>query len=369
MASIFSGFLDNLLNPGGNLKDYQHAARLYADNLFRLSPKVSFLYFTNIRLSSGATQILKNYSSQLNNEINMLVKEIDLPKFTAEITTKNQYNRKKNLQTRIDYQPINITFHDDNLGLTTFLMEAYYKYYNADGRSTRPAQEFAPRNTYSNETAVAFNYGLDDGPAVPFFDSITIYQLARRTSTAFTLVNPIIDSWNHDNLSQSEGNRTLVNEMSIRYESVIYDRDTADASGFDQGAYDATPSPLSAGGGGTGSLVGPGGILDGIGDIANDAADGQVGLGSIITGANVIRNAGNLSLGGIAREGLGLITNALRQGGSGSPGGIPNIVIPSGGFTEGSTVASPVDAADNKSPSSNQSSSSLNSSGIDGIVT
>jgi len=159
--------------------------------------------------------------------------------------------------------------------------------------------------------------------------------------------------------------------MQLAYESVIYERDTAEASGFNIPHYETTHSPISAAGGGTGSFFGAGGVLDGIGDIANDAADGQVGLGSIITGVNTIRNASNLSLGGIAREGLGLITDALRSGGSGNPGGIPNVVIPAGGFEDSSssTKAQPVDSADTGAASSNQSSSSLNSSGIDGIVT
>ena len=48
MANILNGFLDNVLqgatNPGGNLKDYQHAARLFVDDGMRLAPKTKFLY-------------------------------------------------------------------------------------------------------------------------------------------------------------------------------------------------------------------------------------------------------------------------------------------------------------------------------------
>lgn len=372
MASIFSGFLDNLLNPGGNLKDYRHAARLYADSQFRLAPKLAFLYYVNFRLTPSAIQVLNGYSNEWHKELNLLVKEVDLPKYNVDTTTKNQYNRKKNLQTRIDYQPISLSFHDDNLGVTTLLMEAYYKYYYADGRAGLDyPRQYSPRNTYGNETTQTYNYGLDDGPGEPFFESITIYQLARKKSTAFTLVNPLVTQFEHDSMGQADNTKILSNSMQLAYESVIYERDNAEASGFNDLHYDTTPSPVSAAGGGTGSFFGAGGVLDGIGDISNDAANGQVGLGSIITGVNVVRNAGNLSLGGIAREGLGLISNALIKGGSGNPGGIPNVVIPAGGFEDSSssTKAQPIDSADTGSASSNQSSSSLNSSGIDGIVT
>ena len=47
MANILNGFLNNVLqgalNPGGNLKDYQHASRLFVDDGFRLAPKTKFI--------------------------------------------------------------------------------------------------------------------------------------------------------------------------------------------------------------------------------------------------------------------------------------------------------------------------------------
>ena len=45
MANWRSNFLKTLLQ-GDHLKDYQHAARLYTDDLFRLSPKNQFLYLS-----------------------------------------------------------------------------------------------------------------------------------------------------------------------------------------------------------------------------------------------------------------------------------------------------------------------------------
>ena len=66
----------------------------------------------------------------------MLVKSIDLPSYSMQMETKHKYNRKKNVQTRLDYDPINVTFHDDNFGVTTLLWEAYYRYYFKDGNYT-----------------------------------------------------------------------------------------------------------------------------------------------------------------------------------------------------------------------------------------
>ena len=113
MANILNGFLNNVLrgalNPGGTFKDYQHAARLFTDSGFRLAPKAKFLYHTVFELSSEALNSVSQLDQRHKQEINMLVKAADLPKFSVQTTTKNMYNRKKNLQTSIEYDPVNIT--------------------------------------------------------------------------------------------------------------------------------------------------------------------------------------------------------------------------------------------------------------------
>ena len=122
MANILNGFLDNLLsgttNPKGDMADFQHAARLYTDDAFRLAPKAKFLYHVVIELSPTASANLPQLDQRHKNEINLLVKSVDLPKVSMNTVTKNMYNRKKNLQTSLEYDPVNITFHDDNLGIT-----------------------------------------------------------------------------------------------------------------------------------------------------------------------------------------------------------------------------------------------------------
>ena len=137
MADKFSGFADNLingaLNPKGNLADWQHASRLFVSDALRLAPKSKFLYHVNFNVNTTAGSILPDFTRKHVNEVGMLVKRADLPKFSAAIVTKNKYNRKKNIQTNIQYEPITIAFHDDNLGITSVLLEAYYRYYFADG--------------------------------------------------------------------------------------------------------------------------------------------------------------------------------------------------------------------------------------------
>ena len=141
MANLLKGFLDNLgkgvLNPKGNLADFSHAARLYVDDSFRLAPKQKFLYHVVFHLNPNAVVSdppLKNHQKELN----MLVKIVDLPKYSIDMVTAQQYNKKRKIQTKISYDPVQIVFHDDNYGVTTALWETYYLSLIHISEPTRP---------------------------------------------------------------------------------------------------------------------------------------------------------------------------------------------------------------------------------------
>ena len=47
----------------------------------------------------------------------------------------NQYNRKRINQTKIQYDPVDITFHDDSGNVISSLWYRYYTYYYLDGNN------------------------------------------------------------------------------------------------------------------------------------------------------------------------------------------------------------------------------------------
>jgi hypothetical protein len=184
---------------------------------------------------------------RFQKELGILVKSADLPSFRASVENKQQYNRKKNVQTRLDYQDCRITFHDDNTGVTRALLEEYYRYYFADGNKTNGGvtEDYGQRDKYMAKVP---NYGLNNDKIKPFFKSITIYQLARRDWVAYTLVNPLLSAWDHGSV-ESSGTDFNENTMSVAYEAVQYTSGSVAGNtpaGFaDQSVgYDVTPSPL-----------------------------------------------------------------------------------------------------------------------------
>ena len=258
MANKFTRYLQDVafsgLLPKGNLADFQHAARLYVDDTFRLAPKTKFLYYVVFNLNPDAVAGTA-FQDQNRLEINYLVKKADLPKYTLNNEELNQYNRKTRSYTRITYEPVNLTFHDDNAGVTNSLWALYYGYYFRDRlNSADPYTDINPaayqNNAFTSKESQPFRYGLDNNVGDPFFRSIQLITMSRQRFYSYLLCNPKIISWNHDTVDQSDGNGVLENQLSVGYDSVIYNAGTVEVgnpAGFAELHYDPIPSPLGSG--------------------------------------------------------------------------------------------------------------------------
>jgi len=332
MANKLNGFLDNLtngvLNPKGNLGDFQHAARLFTDDNFRLAPKNKFVYHVVFNINPAVPNVRFD-----KLELNMLVKSAEMPRFGLDTSTVNQYNRKRIVTTKINYEPVSIVFHDDNNNTTTDMWKAYYKYMIADGNYTGVGfSEDSAGNPQGNNSAFGLNpyvsnnnaYGLDyntAGSKKRFFTSIQISQLSRHRHFTYTLVNPVINSWTHDTVSAGESG-TAESSMSIAYETVLYHNpgqvkpDTP--AGFADRHYDKMPSPITPAGGGSATLFGPGGVIDGVANIFDLVGSGQIStvggvVEAITTGINTANNFKQLNSSGVVGEGLNILTSGLQS--------------------------------------------------------
>jgi len=225
------------------LRDFQHASRTFVSDQFRLAPKFDFQFHVAFNINAAMKVI--DLSQRHRNEISMLVKKIGLPKFTMTTEQVNQYNRKKQIQTQHKTEDINITFHDDNMSLINQLWQSYYSYYYADPTSAKAAGAYN-RNATKNSNFIKTAYGLDNGSNAPFFNYITIYQMARHEYVSYKLYNPIIKSFDHKELGYASKELHEFT-MGIAYEAVSYDMGTVsptNVEGFGLEHYDLTPSPL-----------------------------------------------------------------------------------------------------------------------------
>lgn len=257
MANKFTSFLNNLpTGPKGNMGDFQHASKIFVRNINRLHPRTKFLGYVHFQID---TAILRNPNfqvPQVSQELGVLVKRAELPKANFESAVKNQYNRRRILYKQINYEPINITFHDDTQGLMQQLYQKYYQHYAVDGIRNFN-HDFPMRNVL-----VEKQFGmdrLDPGKDFPFFRRITLYTFSQGRFNGYTLFAPRIKSWSHGEIDYS-ANDLIESTMNIEYEGFEYlsgkvSFDTPD--GWASLYYDQVASPNSIAGGGIRGLFQP----------------------------------------------------------------------------------------------------------------
>ena len=244
--SLKDAFLFNLQSET-HLRDARHANQIYTQSNFAFAPKTKYMYHVRFDPHPDVGNSATSNVFRFQKELGVLVKSADLPSFRASVENKQQYNRKKNVQTRVDYQDCRIAFHDDNTGVTRALLEEYYRYYFVDANKNSAGSNtaYGPRDKYFKKVP---SYGLDNRKKNPFFKSITIYQLARRDWVAYTLVNPLLSAWDHGEVT-SDGSEFNENTISVAYEAVHYSSGnvaTNTPAGFADASigYDVEPSPL-----------------------------------------------------------------------------------------------------------------------------
>ena len=339
MSSFLSNLEQGLFTPKGDMGDYQHAAKLYNANFYAFSPKVKFLYHVAFQINPNAYQS-SGYTHDINNVVGMLVKSVDLPKYKITVETVNQYNRKKQLQTKLEYDPITITFHDDNSGATTSLWQLYFQHYFADSKNSQ-MNDSSVLSTNASAYSIRppnFKYGLDNNVTIPFFKSIDIYQLSRHQWFMYSLVNPLVTTWQHDNLDNSSS-EIVQNAMSVSYETVIMNSGMISQDHppvFATQHYDHSPSPLGLSGGGSNMLLGSNGLIGGSAGLLASIASGSAftnPVGTLVQGMNLANNIQNLSTASLQTQGFNFLTSSLGSVGNINVSGVANTLFPSSNLT------------------------------------
>ncbi len=184
-------------------RDYKHGSKTFVADGHALAPTNKFLFHVYFTLNTAEIPSLSRAmgGAEGASRIGMLVKTVKLPTFNFEVEEMNQYNRKRYIQKKINYRPVNISFHDDGSDSVRSMWYNYYNYYyndpsyGYDGRgSNNPS--YNDRDIYNNSRSVndwGFSGSGPNGYDKPaFFKDIKIYGMNRGNFTSYTLINPII---------------------------------------------------------------------------------------------------------------------------------------------------------------------------------
>jgi hypothetical protein len=202
------------------VRDYQHAARIFTDSNFRLSPKYGFLFYVEFDFNPAITEI----SNTAAQELGMIVKSVSLPKYTIDVKAHNAYNRKNYVQNNIKYDPVTITFHDDQADNVKQFWYDYYSFYYRDPDYADATYQA----THKYDRRASFDWGYTPRPTVgyntyatnqpyQYIQAIRIYSLYQGNFSEYELINPIITNFKHGDLANGENN-TLQNEMTVQFD-------------------------------------------------------------------------------------------------------------------------------------------------------
>ena len=305
MGSFGQDFAKGFFGTEGT-RDYTHASKVFRTNAYELKPRFKFLFHVTFTINTAQIPALNGiFASDDVTNLSYVVKTASLPTYSIDTATMNQYNRKRLIQTKIKYNPVTITFHDDGGDNVRNMWYNYYAYYYKDasqkygsdsntngsaGASQNQQTGFGgwERDIYSENRQVndwgyigeSYNDGTSSASGKPpFFKDIRIAGFDKNHKYAeYVLINPIISDWQHDTYDYAQGNGIMENKMIIDYETVkYYDKaPNKSAVGFaNPSHYDTRTSPIARPGS-TNSIFGQGGLLDVVDGISEDLQSGSV---------------------------------------------------------------------------------------------
>lgn len=231
--------INNFLNPGLQVRDYDHASRTFRANAYALHPRLRSLYLC---VFNFAPEVAQRFTNEDKIELPLLVKSVDLPAYNIKTESHNQYNKTVYSQNKIEYTDVNVTFHDDAKELVIKMWYEYMTHYYLD--SLYQSTDFSTRDRYTDRTQSRWGYNTGAGK---FFSSIDLYTLFDGKFSEYKCMNPIVTTFKHG--SHTAGDFTpLEHSMSFNYESVLYATGMVDDNNpktfLNNLHYNTRPSPL-----------------------------------------------------------------------------------------------------------------------------
>lgn len=240
IGNIGTDILKSKSNKNVYLKDSRIAAKQFNFGNAGLDsrvPRVKYLFFVNF--ISPRPELTKNYND-FGTGISLLVKSFSKPGFSIKADVLNQYNKKRIVQTGIEYDPITITFYNtyDKKVIDTIndYMRFYYGDFKAEKSSAWNNDIIAPIYQYivGSSPMNGVDWGFNFPPLFSknttsktfdmsdsyFFSEINLYQFGSNYVDKFTFVNPKITKVNFDTEDYSDGSADTIS-ITILFEGMI----------------------------------------------------------------------------------------------------------------------------------------------------
>lgn len=239
-TNIVSGIVDNInIIRDPSFENYNAAQRVFGTAgekgfTFYNIPKLKYSFIVQFELTPFAKNFIKTQLPDTHtdfdvNNVSCFVRDVNLPSFSFNLETVNQYNKKRVMTGEITYKPCNITFYDTVDGAAYLLMDAYRKYYYGDFFGKRaqsyyndtlsnPLQFESSGQTWGNNWGRSvMNNGNYDSQY--FFKSINIFEIDNETYTVHNMINVFVEDVTLEQKSMESEGEPSVLSMTLKYEA------------------------------------------------------------------------------------------------------------------------------------------------------
>ena len=197
---------------------------------FNAIPSYKFLYYVRFVSSSAESDtslgsIISTDGSANNSYISFAVKNVTRPNVTFQTRTLNQYNKHRIVQTRSEFDPITINFHDTVDNRVLQLFKSYYVHYYKDALNTEYTAWYDDviNNTFNQGQGWGFEPTFDTVTDGHYFDKIEIYKMYGGYYTMMSCIHPIITRLGMDNFDYADTSGLNQVTMTLAYEGLTFD--------------------------------------------------------------------------------------------------------------------------------------------------
>ncbi len=193
------------------------------------TPKPGFLYYIRfVRANAGAS------GNDWAKGIGILAKQIDRPKVNFDTEVLNQYNKKRIVQKRVEYEPVSFTFHDTVDNKAFHMFEDYFRFYYGDPRNSS-ATDWSwdiMSNTMNPGQAGAWGFipPVGNTNLAYFFSHIEFYYIYGGYYSRYDIINPKIKSFSPSDMSMDSSEGASI-QMTFEFEGLIYQGNNLSLSG------------------------------------------------------------------------------------------------------------------------------------------
>lgn len=228
------------------LRNSQYASIFYGANSpgqpMTMIPKLKYMFYAEFELNANAPNMdptfLKNLGNTSRQNISFKIKTVDKPKIDLTTVEMNQYNRKRLIYTKTEYQPFTIKLHDSVDGSIVQLWKDYFTYYFADSRPktliNMGSITNGPAAPTSGDSSTTWGTGWGLSPIAEdtnFFTRLNLYSLfggapigtsggtGQYQLTSY--LNPRITAIDFESYDSTSSDTEEVN-ITFKYEAVEY---------------------------------------------------------------------------------------------------------------------------------------------------